>query len=1513
MSHSATDSSQHSGNQTTWMQIPRDDPSNPSEAPTRVAYHTHDNASPQDAEEYNGLLNANVIASHRRSVSTTSSQVSGSQVPKAKFSVAAGPSETSSQPNLEDIRSHANPCTANIDEDRTYKPSNWLPYTLRRTYLVLLAFCAFVCAIVLAVLCAYSTHHYGLTTNNGSLGQFIARRYVPTVLAVLFTLAVTMIAEDVKRTEPFARMASPQPVTANHTLFYVPKVWWKSVFTGLSLKRSGGHRRWILSLSSLAAGISVLVISTFSSTVFTTRDVVLRTDTQLQRYTPQQNGSIFLLPRRDTYTRAMSGFLYNASTSLWVTDSHVVLPFTTPDTNPPVLNEGTWRAKTKVSKLDSTCVSMTLSEKTDINITYTSVSTSGCNGTCSKQSRGLKLRSEDGCEVQLQTPIAHSVDILGGYVISNPVGGYYTDALSLQGGMIWTNLSSAYVSWESLIREHGSEPPLDSDEIVLDQWRRTFIYKFSDQCKDRDLLFVSPAWFAERIMGKPSSWQEDYWENFTARAELCAPRYSAADISVTAVIGGAAPGVFFDNKEFEQSAKPVSHRLLDVARLNDLAFGEAWLKYFPAPAGDEDVEGFEGVSMLLAKTFSLKIANLLANRTLSSEGSRLRSRFFGELISSSVLEADTKASEDVDGEYLKSENRIIVVPGVAIALAVLLSLAGCYSLFMVWFASSHRRPLNLKSDPAMLVGVVPLTSITSPLAADLRTWKNHDRTEIQSKIGSQKFSLHSGIISRASSKCDDAVIETGAPKAERLSWMQKRIPRQPPKPEWRPAMLHKTWLSILLLALIGVAIAMLVLRKFADEEVLFQTVFVQQIDLSLFHASLSPHSIIATLVAVIIGLCWDSIDKAMRTLQPYLSMSREPSGPSHGISITYESSYWIWAAIKSARSRHWILLLVTLGTTLSQIFIISVAAVFERRTVIHTQATQDMDIEVLHLLTTRQKPFEFGIGLGQRPFYLSDALLGTSNTDWLYSALDEITLNTHMLPWTGDEWIFTPVNLTGWDDRSESYVATQSQSGSRNEAASFTSSFNVSLTTSALRSRLECEVVTVSSSGWLDDVQSVYPNRFDKSATGYVLPMTVSPGGDFAAPIFSAPRRLACCTNGTDKGKQSVVAYWSSNSSLYDQQPAISVDPDEAEDTRVSSGWTKDFAIKWIVGSAASTIVPGTESNFLSNSIGTANETVLYFPEEPQTSIMRCTPIIEQTNASITFARDTKQVLKYKLLDEPQPAIGAWDYAYDVVYEVPGSNSSRGNVSYGVFFVSQLLSAPHIVEPQMRSSMMVANHTIENLDAERFALRDSDKGTNMDYMSYANFVLANKDPTALLNTTLLQQHSEKTFQTFFKHFVATANWTYGGKFSVSRAAYEELWSYQRQAEKFDGIVTERIEVLSMNKVATWLSLVILFLLMIILVILIVTLQVVYPRTSMLRRVECLADVLAMVAGSDELNKLIGEVGVEGMEKVGIKTRLGWFRDKRGTVRWGVEIVGGNVQWLDGPKKIEGKKTSESAE
>jgi hypothetical protein len=172
----------------------------------------------------------------------------------------------------------------------------------------------------------------------------------------------------------------------------------------------------------------------------------------------------------------------------------------------------------------------------------------------------------------------------------------------------------------------------------------------------------------------------------------------------------------------------------------------------------------------------------------------------------------------------------------------------------------------------------------------------------------------------------------------------------------------------------------------------------------------------------------------------------------------------------------------------------------------------------------------------------------------------------------------------------------------------------------------------------------------NKSVTGYVLPTYISNGDSFNAPVFSAPRRMACCTNGTSPGGQSIVAYWSSNNTIYDKRPEMVAEEDNVEGFKELSNWSKRFAIKWVTGPTASTTVRGTDPTHIDTDVGYANESVLYFLEEPQMTVLDCTPIIEQVNASITLARYTKQILEFELLGSPQPVQEAWEYSYDVVY-----------------------------------------------------------------------------------------------------------------------------------------------------------------------------------------------------------------------------------------------------------------------
>jgi cell division GTPase FtsZ len=170
----------------------------------------------------------------------------------------------------------------------------------------------------------------------------------------------------------------------------------------------------------------------------------------------------------------------------------------------------------------------------------------------------------------------------------------------------------------------------------------------------------------------------------------------------------------------------------------------------------------------------------------------------------------------------------------------------------------------------------------------------------------------------------------------------------------------------------------------------------------------------------------------------------------------------------------------------------------------------------------------------------------------------------------------------------------------------------------------------------------------------------------------------------------------------------------------------------------------------------------------------------------------------------------------------------------------------------------------------------------MDFASYANFVAVNKDPQALLDSEVLLERSQKTFGTFFQHFAASAKWTDGEPVAHTTAD-------QANSKQVDVTMTDRIEMLTMPDSATWLCLAIIFILMLILITLAITLRLVYPPTIMKQKIECLADMLALIAGSEELLAHVQGKSPQELSRSEVRTQLGWFKDRAGVVRWGVEI------------------------
>jgi Protein of unknown function (DUF3433) len=108
-------------------------------------------------------------------------------------------------------------------------------------------------------------------------------------------------------------------------------------------------------------------------------------------------------------------------------------------------------------------------------------------------------------------------------------------------------------------------------------------------------------------------------------------------------------------------------------------------------------------------------------------------------------------------------------------------------------------------------------------------------------------------------------------------------------------------LLALLISLLALIVGIGVLYSFAKQSRLYQSAFVYQASISILKTHLStvaPFSIIPTLIAVAMSLWWGTIDVNFRRLQPVLSMSKAPTPILKGAGLSYQSSYWLWAAFK---------------------------------------------------------------------------------------------------------------------------------------------------------------------------------------------------------------------------------------------------------------------------------------------------------------------------------------------------------------------------------------------------------------------------------------------------------------------------------------------------------------------------------------------------------------------------------------------------------------------------------------
>lgn len=204
----------------------------------------------------------------------------------------------------------------------------------------------------------------------------------------------------------------------------------------------------------------------------------------------------------------------------------------------------------------------------------------------------------------------------------------------------------------------------------------------------------------------------------------------------------------------------------------------------------------------------------------------------------------------------------------------------------------------------------------------------------------------------------------------------------------------------------------------------------------------------------------------------------------------------------------------------------------------------------------------------------------------------------------------------------------------------------------------------------------------------------------------------------------------------------------------------------------------------------------------------------------------------------------------------------------------------------------------------------------MDFMTYSMYMMAKEYSTTLLDQKTLETLAQKTFTTFFQHYVSNNISTTAGGWAyqpinaslppdLAPAVNQTMPPHQDNqlvpqqdilhpiSHTNRTVVTElshRVEMLQMNGPAVWISISILAWL-ILTTVAVAALQKQYFG-NLIRNVDCLGGVLILIAKSDRLMQIVREMQTGQLEESDLqrfRTRLGWFVDGDGERRWGIEM------------------------
>lgn len=573
--------------------------------------------------------------------------------------------------------------------------ATWLPYTLRWYLIWLPTVLSFILGLVVIVLYWNSQKNDGLSPETSAKFGW---KFGPTLVAVLYTQLTSMIFDDVKRTEPFARLAKPpgKIPRASRTIFEIPRVWYITLAHAFSKKKNGGRRSWIIILSCLVYVVAFLLISPLSSTLLGSEEVQIPQPFKITRLIPASDRTIQPLALRDTYFRTTGAILQNVTTSPWITDEYTILPFWPSDSQVSpwdnrrmAMEPQTWESETTVFRNELECSRMDLKATNIVNNT---------------------------------APDAKAVSYLVSARLESTGGCHY----NLTFGVREVRDQDILVSWSSA-DTFAEEYTLKNQNFKDEFWG-----VHNDKCQGDEAIIMSTRWVDYNYTAQTVH----FLSNMTIAGYLCYADHFMATVPVKASLSTTAFNVTFDEEIFRKTQQKVPEKLMNHTQFMQLYTTPSWYSYIPSPGtvSTSHYNNFAGLSAVLATQYGFNLTRMMQDPGVGSKAAQIRRRQFGELLRTSLEATGASQTEFVAGRKTIFQRRVVVQGEVAVVLCVLFSLSFAMLLSITWLGRLQQRPLNLAYDPATVIGTASLVTSASGVPSTLRNFDQESGKGLKHKL-----------------------------------------------------------------------------------------------------------------------------------------------------------------------------------------------------------------------------------------------------------------------------------------------------------------------------------------------------------------------------------------------------------------------------------------------------------------------------------------------------------------------------------------------------------------------------------------------------------------------------------------------------------------------------------------------------------------------------------------------------------------------------------------------------------